>query len=81
MRCRSNVSKHRDRGKISILILALDTCALRVKTQWPMKRLILAIIFMFKCDFFQFDDSQFRQVEGGAMGNPFACSWVVPTFP
>ena len=29
---------------------------------------------------FQFDDAYFREIEGGAMGNPFTCVWAVVHF-
>ena len=62
------------------MIAALDSFVFKVKPIWPRRQLILSIMVLLKCNVFQFDDAFFRQIEGGAMGNPFTRMWAVVHF-
>ena len=62
---------------LAFLILALDTFLFKVQPNWPRRQLLLAIRLILKCIFFQFDDTYFKRIEGGVIGNPFTCIWAV----
>ena len=65
---------------LAFVMVALDAFIFKTKPGWPRKQLLLAIRLLLKCNVFQFDDTYFRQIEGGAMGNPFTCMWAVVHF-
>ena len=65
---------------LAFVMVALDAFMFKTKPGWPRKQLLLAIRLLLKCNVFQFDDTYFRQIEGGAMGNPFTCMWAVVHF-
>ena len=46
----------------------LDAFIFKVKPDWPRNQLILVIRLLLKCNVLQFDDTYFREIEGGAWG-------------
>ena len=67
---------HTDQG-LALISMALDTFVFKVRPGWPRKQTTLAIKILLKCDVFEFGDTYYKQLQGGAMGNPFTCIWAI----
>ena len=49
---------------LAFIMAALGAFIFKVKLGWPRNQLLLVIIFLLKCNVFQFDETHFRQIEG-----------------
>ena len=62
---------------LALIIFALDIFMLNNKCSFPKRHSLLSVKIILKYDANQHCDNYFKQIEGGAMANPFTCTWTV----